>query len=620
MVNHPASSFRTEIDNIRRIFSDFPGIEDDFSISFKSVWHNPFGEEEAVLLLSKPGWSATEIPEAEEWAFIKLAALKGLVRRPSFDPSNLFDALSNSRATYNSPIPLPISLLHAAVDSKFVCFGEPVAVLAASSLSRSDALLGDWYQDAAVVTQFDPDLHRMCQLITTTPQKLSAFILPRRGVLVGAESPEECRDSYSRIVKVSQESLDSRVPEISYQNGPQIDAVVLPKIRSEIAAQRGRPLVLYMESSPQTQNVMDESTMELITRSGPPTPTVYTHCGFPGKISADHFGIGKLPPESKTGASIVLKCGEAPITAADSIHQAKETAWYFQKGIEIIQAARSLGDYQGLELEDLSSAAQWVMPTRDERLSFSGEVALVTGAASGIGKAIAHSLLQRGSAVVGLDINPAIVETFNYPDYTGMVCNVADENAIVQIFQQVARKFGGLDILVLNAGIFPGGIHIEKLSLEEFTTVLNVNFVSNMVILREAFPLLRLAPRYGRVVVVGSKNTRAPGPGAAAYSTSKAALTQLARVAALEWGGDRVRVNVIHPDAVFDTALFTEEVLQARAEHYGMTVDEYKKRNLLKTEITSYDVAELTAEMCGPLFRHMTGGQIQLDGGNDRTI
>ncbi len=201
-----------------------------------------------------------------------------------------------------------------------------------------------------------------------------------------------------------------------------------------------------------------------------------------------------------------------------------------------------------------------------------------------------------------------------------MECDITDEENVIKTLQKVGAEFGGLDMLVLNAGLFPGGVHIEKLTLAEFTKVLNINFVSNMVILREAFPLLRLAPRYGRVVVVGSKNMRAPGPGAAAYSTSKAAVTQLARVAALEWGGDRVRVNVIHPDAVFDTALYTEEVLKARSAHYGMTVDQYKKRNLLKTEIKSHDVAELVAEMCGPLFQHMTGGQIQIDGGNDRTI
>ena len=120
--------------------------------------------------------------------------------------------------------------------------------------------------------------------------------------------------------------------------------------------------------------------------------------------------------------------------------------------------------------------------------------------------------------------------------------------------------------------------------------------------------------------MVGSKNVPAPGPGAAAYSASKAALTQLARVAALEWGGDGIRVNVVHPNAVFDTALWTDEILAARAAHYGLSVEDYKKNNVLKTEVRSTDVAEMVAEMCGPVFAKTTGAQVPVDGGNDRVI
>jgi NAD(P)-dependent dehydrogenase (short-subunit alcohol dehydrogenase family) len=138
--------------------------------------------------------------------------------------------------------------------------------------------------------------------------------------------------------------------------------------------------------------------------------------------------------------------------------------------------------------------------------------------------------------------------------------------------------------------------------------------------MRECHPLLKLAPRGGRVVVIGSKNVPAPGPGAAAYSASKAALNQLARVAALEWGADGIRVNSLHPNAVFDTGIWTGEVLASRAAHYGMSVSDYKKNNVLRTEVTSADVAELAAEMCGPLFAKTTGAQLPVDGGNDRVI
>jgi NAD(P)-dependent dehydrogenase (short-subunit alcohol dehydrogenase family) len=147
-----------------------------------------------------------------------------------------------------------------------------------------------------------------------------------------------------------------------------------------------------------------------------------------------------------------------------------------------------------------------------------------------------------------------------------------------------------------------------------------VNVEANVTLLRACHPLLKHAFRGGRVVAIGSKNVAAPGIAAAAYSASKAALTQLARVCALEWGPDSIRVNTVHPDAVFDTALWSDDVLAARARHYGLTVEQYKTRNVLRTEIRSRDVAELVCAMCGAAFARTTGAQVPIDGGNERII
>jgi NAD(P)-dependent dehydrogenase (short-subunit alcohol dehydrogenase family) len=175
-------------------------------------------------------------------------------------------------------------------------------------------------------------------------------------------------------------------------------------------------------------------------------------------------------------------------------------------------------------------------------------------------------------------------------------------------------------MLVLNAGIFPASKPIAQLPLADWQRTQHVNLDANLVLMQAAHPLLKIAPCGGRVVVIGSKNVPAPGPGAAAYSASKAALTQLARVAALEWGADGIRVNVLHPNAVFDTALWTDEILQARAASYGLSVEEYKTNNVLRVEVSSRHVAELAAELCGPLFACTTGAQIPIDGGNERVI
>src|SRR4030095_13080372 len=114
-------------------------------------------------------------------------------------------------------------------------------------------------------------------------------------------------------------------------------------------------------------------------------------------------------------------------------------------------------------------------------------------------------------------------------------------------------------MLVLNADIFGASRRIAALDLDEWRSLMAINLDANLVLMRFAHPLLARAPRGGRVVVIGSQNVPAPGPGAAAYSASKAALNQLARVAALEWGADGIRVNVIHPNAVFDTCIWTVE-------------------------------------------------------------
>jgi NAD(P)-dependent dehydrogenase (short-subunit alcohol dehydrogenase family) len=251
---------------------------------------------------------------------------------------------------------------------------------------------------------------------------------------------------------------------------------------------------------------------------------------------------------------------------------------------------------------------------------FAGEIAIVTGAASGIGRACVEALLKRGAAVVGLDRNPAIGGMWKRADFLGLVCDLTRENEITEKIDKAVKHFGGVDMLVLNAGIFPASQAVQDIASDLWRQAMAVNVEANLAVMQACHALLKLAPRGGRIVVIGSKNVPAPGPGAAAYSASKAAMNQLARVTALEWGKDGIRINSIHPNAVYDTALWTDELLAARARAYGLSVEQYRKNNLLGTEVTSKDVAELAAEMCGPLFAKTTAAQVPVDGGNERVV
>ena len=248
-----------------------------------------------------------------------------------------------------------------------------------------------------------------------------------------------------------------------------------------------------------------------------------------------------------------------------------------------------------------------------------GKVAIVTGSAAGIGFACAASLAEQGAKVIGIDLSPEIEEQMASIGGIGIVANLTDDKKVIAAVESVVRQFGGIDIVVSNAGIFTAGAYLENLESSNWDKSMAVNLTSHQKLLKHTIPYLKngMDPA---VVLVGSRNVNAPGAGAASYSCAKAGLTQLCRVASLELAPFGVRCNIIHPDAVFDTKLWTEENLKRSAERYNMTVEEYKTRNLMKTEIKSKDVGNMVAAMASPLFGKTTGAQVPIDGGNDRVI
>jgi NAD(P)-dependent dehydrogenase (short-subunit alcohol dehydrogenase family) len=475
------------------------------------------------------------------------------------------------------------------------------------------------------------------------PQTIGMVLLNHGIFSFGASA----RESYERMIALVSRAEDYLRNHRAWDVVParaskpvQAHRAALAALRRDVSKVAGHPMVVVRDTSAKAVQFCQRADIADLTQRGPATPDhvirtkpwplvgcdVGTYVESYRGYFARHAPSAREPKTMLDPAPRVILDSElGMLTIGASAKDALIVRDIYDHTIDVILRAMALGGYQPIAARDIFDMEYWDLEQAKLRKSgkapmFAGEIALVTGAASGIGKACVEALTARGAAVAALDVNPAIEGLFNPKDVCGIACDVADRAQVANALDRAIDAFGGLDMLILNAGVFPGGRRIAELADAEWQHVLGINLDANLALLREAHALLKLAVRGGRVVVMGSKNVPAPGPGAAAYSASKAALTQLARVAALEWGADGIRVNMLHPDAVFDTGVWTPEVLTARAAHYGMTVEAYKTKNVLHTEVTSRHVAELAAELCGALFEKTTGAQIPVDGGNDRVI
>jgi NAD(P)-dependent dehydrogenase (short-subunit alcohol dehydrogenase family) len=404
--------------------------------------------------------------------------------------------------------------------------------------------------------------------------------------------------------------------------------------------QAGFPMLLRVNDSPKFLGFARRPDVGKLALQGPATPDhVIRTKPFPmlgrdvpayAKKYREYFErLSARAKEAKTMLDAAPRMALDPdlgfVAAGRTAKDAAIVEELYDHTIDVILRAEALGGWCALDQQHTFDIEYWDLEQAKLRkagapAAFAGEVAVVTGAASGIGKACVESFLKRGAAVVGLDRNASVAGLWTRPDFLGLECDLTDAQAIERSLDTAVRRFGGVDMLVLNAGIFPSSQAIQDIAAESWRSAMSVNVEANLLVMQACHPLLKLAARGGRIVVIGSKNVPAPGPGAAAYSASKAALNQLARVAALEWGKDGIRINSLHPNAVYDTALWTEEVLASRAKAYNLSVEQYKRNNLLKTEVASRDVAELAAEMCGPLFAKTTAAQVPVDGGNERVV
>ena len=614
--------------------------------SVKGVWKDIFGDDIETLYVKGSGSDLATI-EPKDFVAVRMEAMLKLARLDKLSDIDMARELKLASLDPASPAPSVEAILHALIPHRFVDHTHADAIIAITNTANGEALIREIYGDEVIVLPYVMpgfDLAKLCAEVyqkQATPRTIG-MVLMNHGIFSFGDTAKQ---SYCRMIELvgrAEVYLNQHAPLAAAKNTEaSADWLELATLRKQVSAAAGFPMLLRTCSSAVALAFARHPQAASITQRGPATPDhvirtkrvpmfgrdvdVYAQAYklfFDRNSRSSQQPLTMLDPAPR----VIVDVEFGLVLAGRSARDTKVIEDIYTHTEDIILRGEALGGYQALGEADLFRVEYWDLEQAKLKKAgppkaFAGEVAMVTGAASGIGKACVQSFLHRGAAVVAVDINPAVETLFgNREDYLGIAADLTSTQDIRRVIEQTLRRYGGLDMLVLNAGIFPGGKKIAALADDEWSMVMSINLDSNLSIMRETHPLLKAAPRYGRVVVIGSKNVPAPGPGAAAYSASKAALTQLARVAALEWGADAIRINLVHPNAVFDTGIWTPEVLSQRAAHYGMTIDEYKRNNVLHEEVSSKDVAELTAEMCGVLFSKTTGAQIPIDGGNDRVI
>lgn len=617
--------------------------------SVKGELANVFGETESVLFVKGSGWDLRTI-EGAGFPAVKMDHLLRLGGLESLSDSEMMRQLRLALLDPTAPTPSVEAILHALIPHRYVDHSHADAVVAISNSPNGEAMLQEIYGDEVLILPYTmPGFILAKQVAEATASiqwsSLRGIILLHHGIFTFDEDAQTSYSTMIELVNKAEQYLEEKtgataLAAASYEPDAE-DCLQLSRLRKAAADVMGRPVLLRLETSAEATGFACLGNCHDLATRGPLTPDHTIHAKAFAAVFEDDPLQGlqnfqdqyrdyfqKHSDESHQCLDTMPRYGvwrdKGMIYLAPNPKRLGIVQDISQHTLKSIQQAERLGGWQALSRQDLFDVEYWELEQAKLKSSskspeFEGKVAVVSGAASGIGRACVEDLVEKGAVVLALDIAEGFAAQFKSASVLAKHCDVTDSEAIDSALQEMVCCYGGIDIVVSNAGNFPISQSLEQMDDSNWESSTRLNLSSHMKLLRASVPFLRsgIDPA---VIFVASKNVPAPGPGAAAYSVAKAGLTQMARVAALELGEAGIRVNVLHPNAVYDTAIWSDEVLASRAAHYGLSVEEYKTSNVLQTEVTSQDVARAVALFAGQALSKTTGAQLPIDGGNERVI
>lgn len=614
--------------------------------SVKVKEKNIFNETEDVLYMKGSGFDLATI-QASGFAPVKLNIIRRMIALHGISDQQMVQIQRTALTNPSAPDPSIETVVHAIIPFVYVDHTHADAVITITNTDKGADKIEEIYGNKVLIIPYVkpgfPLAEKIHEFIKgKNLSRLDGMILLNHGVFTFDNNAKRSYEKMIDIVTKAEKYLEKHVKKIPpAKKKAKENLLELARIRKIVSTSSKQPVIALYDNGVPAVIFSNRNNIEKISGRGPLTPdhiirTKQTPVIFGRNPSLElHSYEEKYFKYFKRNSSPGMICLDpAPrwavwknlgtISFGKTLKDAGIVSDIAAQTIKAISTAEALGGWKTLPEKDLFDIEYWELEQaklkkKSTIAEFAGKIILITGAASGIGKSCVEMFSENGGVVAALDINPALKGLFGKNEILEIVCDVTDKDQIQQAVSQTIRKFGGLDIVISNVGIFTANKNIEEISEEIWDRSLNVNLTGHMKLLKSCIPFLKegIDPA---VVIIGSKNVPAPGPGAGAYSVAKAALTQLSRVAALELGKHGIRVNVVHPNAVYDTGIWTDEILKGRAKHYNISVEEYKTNNILKTSITSKDTARMIYAMAGKTFSKTTGSQIPVDGGNERVI
>jgi rhamnulose-1-phosphate aldolase/alcohol dehydrogenase len=584
--------------------------------------------------------------EDEMVALFALCSFAGSARPPSIDT------------------PLHAFLPHAHVDHV-----HPDAVVALATAGAGERLAREVYGDAVGWLPwqrpgFDLAL-RLRDLVAQSPS-LRGVVLQSHGLVSWGDDSRSCHENTLALVRAAEEYLAKHAGERVAFGGQQltarpaaarreIAARLLPRLRGALGV---GPRVGHFVDDEEVLAFVGSRALEQLAAAGTSCPDHFLRTKLrplvlpddpdaaiaraPEAIARYRAGYSAYyercrrpdsPPLRDPSPVISLMPGVGMFTFAADKTTARLAAEFYGNAIRVMRGATLLDAYVPLPEAEAFAIEYWALEEAKLRRqpaprALAGRVALVTGAAGGIGRAVAARLLADDACVLLADnaaerlaeAHVALAEQFGPDRVRAQLCDVTRETAVADAFAATAREFGGLDVVVSNAGI-ASSAPIEETTLALWQHSQAVLAQGYFLVAREAARMLKAQRLGGSIVFVASKNALTASPRAAAYNAAKAAELHLARTLAVELAPDKIRVNVVNPDAVIQgSQIWTGRWRAERAAAHGIAESElgahYRERSLLRESVLPEDVAEAVHFFASSRSAKSTGNMLNVDAGN----